>query len=99
MAKEIGRVIPVKVEGDEDKDRLRIRVEIDDDSLSDDEAIYLASRGFSVDQPYRNAHFVLEKLTEGVPYEILPGLGHDDEEFGTYFLIEIPYNWYITKKE
>ncbi|MDN4608208.1 hypothetical protein [Sporosarcina highlanderae] len=97
IAKEIGRVVPVKVEGDDDKDALRIRVEIDDSSLSDDEAIYLSSRGYSLEQPYRNAHFVLEALTEGVPYEILPMLGHDDEEFGTYFLVEIPYHWYITR--
>lgn len=97
IAKEIGRVIPVNVEGDDDDTELRIRVEIDNSSLSDDEAIYLASRGFAVDQPYRSAHFVLEKLTEGVPYEILPRLGNDDEEFGTYFIIEIPYNWYNTK--
>ncbi|WP_047980180.1 hypothetical protein [Ornithinibacillus contaminans] len=99
IAKEIGRVIPVNVEGDDDDTGLRIRVEIDESSLSDDEAIYLASRGFAVDQPYRSAHFVLEALTEGVPYEILPRLGHDDGEFGTYFLVEIPYHWYITKEE
>lgn len=97
IAKEIGRVIPVNVEGDDDDTELIMRVEIDNSSLSDDEAIYLASRGFAVDQPYRSAHFVLEKLTEGVPYEILPRLGNDDEEFGTYFIIEIPYNWYNTK--
>ena len=72
IAKEIGRVLPVNVEGDDDNTGLRIRVEIDDSSLSDDEAIYLASRGFDVEQPYRSAHFVLEELSEGVPYEILP---------------------------
>lgn len=57
ITKEIRRVLPVILEGDDDNTGLRIRVEIDESSLSDDKAIYLASRGFAVDQPYRNTFY------------------------------------------
>ncbi|MCA1053648.1 hypothetical protein LCM10_01515 [Rossellomorea aquimaris] len=90
----IGRELPVTVKGEDEYPELRILIEIDDSLLTDDEVVYLSSRGFSADQPYRSAHFVLEEILDGARYEILPRLGHDDE-FGTYFLVEIGYEYYI----
>ena len=94
----VGKNIPVKIEGDKDVNdafqKLRIRVEFDDSILTDDEVIHLSSRGFSAKEPYNNAEKVLEEMTEGVPYSLLPRLMDDEYENDTYILIEVPYEYY-----
>lgn len=94
----VGKNIPVKIEGDKDVNdafqKLRIRVEFDDSILTDDEVIHLSSRGFSATEPYNNAEKVLEEMTEGVPYSLLPRLMDDEYENDTYILIEVPYEYY-----
>ncbi|MDQ0156526.1 hypothetical protein [Robertmurraya andreesenii] len=93
---EIGIELPIHIEAEDFNNSLKILVNIDDSSLSDEDARFLSAAGFSSETPYKNADLVLDEIFSGVArfdIEIQPLTGEDDE-WGTYFVVQIPYSDY-----
>ncbi|WP_409305729.1 hypothetical protein [Peribacillus sp. SCS-155] len=90
----IDKEISISVEAEDFNNSLKVLLNFDDSSLSDDEVGILGSSGFYADEPYNNGDIVLGEMFAGISeYEVQPLTG-EDEEWGTYFVVQISYTDY-----
>lgn len=92
IQKAIGKKIVVKVEAENFENSLKILVHIDSISVSDKESANLLKSGFNEDEPYNNGEFVVSKIFDGFSGVEVEPLTGEDEEWGTYFVVQVPFS-------
>lgn len=84
--------VPLKIEAEEIDNCLRILLHIDYSFISNDDAGTLSQIGFEADTPYNNGDRVISEIfNEFSEIEIQPLTG-EDEEWGTYFVVQLPFS-------